>query len=1309
VAQTIITPGFDRTEIATYPDIQDAALAILAARAGYELDDVEHTLIDRLGGPRRYTMRNRLRRWLNNVPIHDPIERRQALLVQVILLGLSGVLLFAALLTLVAFPFTTGAIAAANLRNSVSNFRSVLFVLAPLVLLRRGYFRIAVVILMVELFLLAFNTFYLMGLEAGWIGALEIALPISLAALALGRRWLLVVYAASIAGVAVTAFARYPLVGLPQNAPSAIIAFALIAGLLALFLDRFGTTFRESLAALRESEEQTRSIVETALDAIITIDAQSLITGWNSQAEMTFGWSHQEVIGQPISTTIIPPRYREAHTRGLKHFLATGEGPVLNKRIELTALRQNGQEFPVELAISPVRFGAMVTFSAFIRDVTERKRAEAALRESEEHYRLLFDSNPLPMWVYDTETLQFLAVNDATIAHYGYRRDEFLSMTIQDIRPPEELPRLVANLATPHQPQERSDSWKHRKNDGTLIDVEIISHTIVFAGRAARMVLANDITERKQAEMQLLATTKRLRVLADASRAFAEVGAEYQALLDQVARTTATLLGEGCNIRLLSDDGVWLQLVALYDGDADKLELTRIVLGEAPLRVDEPSLATRSFQSRQPLLIPVVDREQVRAATKPEYRLLVDRLGLRSMIVVPMRGQGRAIGVLILYRRLPEQPPFDEDDLNLAQDLADRAALAIGNARLFQQVQNELAERVKAEEALRLLNTELEQRVAERTAQVARANDELTRANIGLEDEIVERKQLEAQIRQNEARARSLAELSQTLAEAGLESQSLFETIARRITELVGDSCTVGLLSEDGQWLEAVASYHPDPEGLAFIQALMASTRSPVGQDLVGQVVQTGQPLLLPIVPPETVRARMKPEFWPYLERFGMASVLIVPLRARGHIRGVVRVARDQPGRPYTADDQLFLQDLADRAGLAIENTRLYREARQAREAADRANLAKSEFLSRMSHELRTPLNAILGFAQLLDMERLGGRQADNVQQILRAGKHLLQLINEVLDITRIETGNLPLSPEPVLVSEVVGETLDLVESLAARWAVQILTAALPHQYVQADRQRLKQVLLNLLTNAIKYNNAGGQVTVDCAAAPAQRLRIRVRDTGPGIPAEKLARLFTPFDRLGAEQSEVEGTGLGLALSRRLAEAMGGGLGVESTLGEGSVFWVELPLVESPVERMNRSGPLTLAPDAASGTPRTVLYVEDNLSNLQLIEQVLSYRPAIRLLTAMQGGISLDLAREHHPDVILLDLNLPDIPGIDVLRTLQADPQTRDIRVVVVSADATPGQIERLLAAGARAYLTKPLDVPQFLKVVDELLTDAMP
>jgi CheY-like chemotaxis protein/anti-sigma regulatory factor (Ser/Thr protein kinase) len=372
-------------------------------------------------------------------------------------------------------------------------------------------------------------------------------------------------------------------------------------------------------------------------------------------------------------------------------------------------------------------------------------------------------------------------------------------------------------------------------------------------------------------------------------------------------------------------------------------------------------------------------------------------------------------------------------------------------------------------------------------------------------------------------------------------------------------------------------------------------------------------------------------------------------------------------------------------------------------QSLERASQYKSEFLSRMSHELRTPLNSILGFGQLLELDALSPEQRESVTHILKGGRHLLELINEVLDISRIETGRLHLSPEPIQVGELLQESLDLIRPLADQRGIKIASEfSREERYVRADRQRLKQVVLNLLSNAIKYNRDGGSVRMICRETPGGGLQIRVTDTGPGIPPALQARLFTPFDRLGAEQQGIEGTGLGLVLSRRLVEAMGGGLGVDSALGEGSTFWVELPLVDPPRAVPEPRPPEGRAP--APGATGTILYIEDNLANLRLIERVLARRPGITLLSAMQGRLGLALAREHRPGLVLLDLQLPDVPGHEVLRHLRGDPRTRHIPVVVLSADATPGQTERILAAGARAYLTKPLDVKALLGMLDEAL-----
>jgi PAS domain S-box-containing protein len=384
-------------------------------------------------------------------------------------------------------------------------------------------------------------------------------------------------------------------------------------------------------------------------------------------------------------------------------------------------------------------------------------------------------------------------------------------------------------------------------------------------------------------------------------------------------------------------------------------------------------------------------------------------------------------------------------------------------------------------------------------------------------------------------------------------------------------------------------------------------------------------------------------------------------------------------------------------------------EAQRARDEAERANVAKSEFLSRMSHELRTPLNSILGFAQLLQGAELAPRSQKGVQHILTAGEHLLTLINEVLDIARIESGRQQLSIEPVRLSTVLQEALGLVRPLAAARGIRLAEAYDPASdgYVRADRQRLVQVLLNLLSNAVKYNRPGGQVLLSSGLDEEnpRRVCVWVEDTGTGIDGERRHELFVPFARLGAERTEVEGTGLGLALSRRLVEAMGGALTLERSTPGGSTFRVELASADDPVDAAAVLAATSEFAVPQFGATATILYIEDNLANLSLIEQILEARPEWRLVPALQGRLGIDLAREHMPDVVLLDLHLPDIPGEEVLRELRAAPGTAQTPIIVISADATPKTVERLLAAGANGYLTKPLKVRHFLRTLDDLVS----
>ena len=716
--------------------------------------------------------------------------------------------------------------------------------------------------------------------------------------------------------------------------------------------------------------------------------------------------------------------------------------------------------------------------------MAERLNTAEALRESEETFRLLFSHNPLPMWVYDVTTLYFLEVNSAAIGHYGYSRDEFLSMRLDDIRPQEEVPRLkgvVATMATsPQETRKHAGTWRHRLKDGRDIDVEIHSHTMSFAGRRAALVVANDVTELKRTQASLAESTERLTILHDIDRAL-------------IAGETPVKIAEAALRRLRDLLGVPRAIVNIFDfaaGEAEWLAAAgrrRIRLGPGvrfslELMGDVEALRRGELQ--------VIDVTSLPGG--PEAAALLAG-GVREYMIVPMIAGGELIGGLS-FGGTPGQ--FPREQVSIAQEVATQLAIAIAQTRLDERVKQHAVE--------------LEQQVGERTHELSTANE-------------------------------------------------------------------------------------------------------------------------------------------------------------------------------------LLQREIAERRRAEIE--------------ADRANQAKSEFLSRMSHELRTPMNAVLGFAQLLEIGSLTGGQRDNVEHILRGGRHLLGLIDEVLDISRIEAGHLSVSLEPVLLSEVIRETSELIQPVAATWKVQVdgETSEAGDRYVLADRHRLKQVLLNFLSNAVKFNRSDGTVKVSVKEVPGDRLRVNITDTGPGISPRLIERLFTPFDRLGAETRGVEGTGLGLALSKRLVEVMGGAIGVDSVVGQGSTFWVELPRAECP---MAQTVPPAIIPDEALFTRGVVLYIEDNLSNLRLVERLLEHRPEVKLLSAMQGGLGLELAREHRPGLILLDLQLPDIPGAEVLQRLQHDPRTRQIPVVVISADATPGQIKRLRAHGAREFLTKPLDVKRLLVLLDEVLNE---
>jgi len=387
-------------------------------------------------------------------------------------------------------------------------------------------------------------------------------------------------------------------------------------------------------------------------------------------------------------------------------------------------------------------------------------------------------------------------------------------------------------------------------------------------------------------------------------------------------------------------------------------------------------------------------------------------------------------------------------------------------------------------------------------------------------------------------------------------------------------------------------------------------------------------------------------------------------------------------------------------------------ELESAKAVAEKANLSKSEFLSSMSHELRSPLNAILGFAQLLETGSPlpTDTQKASIEQIVKAGWYLLGLINEILDLALIESGKLALSLEPISLVEVMHECQAMIEPQAQKNGIHMSFPQLPISYfVTADRTRVKQVLINLLSNAIKYNRPQGAAEVKCSLSAGKRIRISVHDTGEGLSPEKIAQLFQPFNRLGQEASAEEGTGIGLVVSKRLVEMMGGEIVVESTVGVGSTFWFELNLAAEPQPVVEPAEPL--APLQAhvqhGAAPRTLLYVEDNQANLKLVEELIARRPDMRLLSAGDGRSGIEMARTHLPDVILMDIKLPGMSGIQALKILREDPVTARIPVLAISAYAMPHDIKKGLEAGFLHYLTKPVKLEEFMDALDVALERA--
>ncbi|HET7035140.1 MAG TPA: ATP-binding protein [Thermomicrobiaceae bacterium] len=682
--------------------------------------------------------------------------------------------------------------------------------------------------------------------------------------------------------------------------------------------------------------------------------------------------------------------------------------------------------------------------------------------------------------------------NPATRELLGYAPEELAGRSLFALIDPDDLPligqRFAEILTRPGATM--SAEFRVRHPDGDVRWLEGTG-TNLLAVPAVQAIVANvrDITRRKRAEASL-------HYLSSASTLLG-ASLDYHQTLEQVARLTVPFLADWCTVHVRLPDGR-LERVAAAHVDPVKQELLRRLPGD-PWLAQAANPIRRVVQTGTGYLTVEVRPEHLtRSAQDAAHQALFDALGPRSVIVVPLIAREQTLGALVCVYAESERR-YSETDLELLQDLAGRAAVAVDNAHLHHE-------------------SELERR-----------------------------------------RVDSLSEATARFAEMGLDLTALLQLVTEQAARMIGDGCMIRLLTEDGRLVAPAASYHPNAEALALARELMADADATRADDPSGmvRVVRTGEPLLLSLVDPELDRSVIRPEYWPYLERYPVHSLLIVPLRLRDHLLGTVTIWRDQNSQPLTIDDQTLLTQLADRAALAIDNARLYQAAQQALRYRD-------EFLSIASHELKTPLTTLKGYAQLL--RRVLERQPEDAARLTRVVDELQQqmerfelLVTDLLDVSRIEQGHLELRPEPVELSE-------LARRVLARFAQEGLVPSghrlaldVPEPIVgRWDAERLDQVLTNLISNAVKYSPGGGEVRVSLRERDGQA-EVTVTDQGIGIPEQELSELFKPFMR-GAAARLFPGTGLGLYISRNLVELHGGTIEAASRLGQGSRFTVRLPL-----------------------------------------------------------------------------------------------------------------------------------------------------
>lgn len=1054
------------------------------------------------------------------------------------------------------------------------------------------------------------------------------------------------------------------------------------------------TTRAEKEIARRKGEILYHSILTASPDVITITDLEGKIVFSSDRAMQMFGSDTAETFDGHHLLEYIDP---SDHARAMAEI-----GKMLSGNIsgaaEYTALRTDGTKFDVEVNGEFIRneLGQPVQMIFVTRDITARKQTELELRKSEEKYKALFHDSPNGFLIIRDGI--FTDCNRASEMLIGGTRSDIVGKTPDSISP-EFQPNgkrsadyAVEMLNEAFQNGSNSFEWMHKKMDGTEFLAQINLAHIMYEGAPALFVSWKDITAMMEAENRLKKSEEKYRTIFETIRdVYYEVSpdgmilevspsvkifskGQYKredligkSLIDLYAnpddRTKFfNILSEtgyvsDYELDLLNRDGTIIPVAFssgfVYDEKGTPLKIAGSMrdVSERKSALDElRKFSTISAKANYGIAIAALDGLLIYSnecfASMHGYS--VDEITGKNLSI--LHSEQQIIRVMETIDMLKKNGEFQAEEVwrtrkdGTAFPSLMNAIVVFdkGIPQYMSATAIDITEIKEKEKEIHDLNATLEQKIMERTAELAETNKNLIR-------EIEERQLVE------EALNTKTTELEQFFSVA-LDLLCIADTSGNFLKVNKAWEIILGYKAADLEHRQFLEFVHPDD-----LQATL---------DAMARLDEQ-HPVL-----DFTNRYRSSDGSYRFIEWHS------VPV---GHL--IYAAARDVTERIMNEE-----------------------ELRKARREADQANLAKSEFLSHMSHELRTPMNSILGFAQLLDRGVLTQGQRKGVSHILHSGKHLLELINEVLDISRIESGRISLSPEPVQLSGVFNEMIDIVQPLASERKVTLQVIRTPELncFIRSDRQRLKQILLNLINNAVKYNREGGEVLIKAQPTTphtdgSRMIRISITDTGYGISEKDLPKLFTPFERIGAEKTQTEGTGLGLAVVKKLTEVMGGNIGVESIQDEGSNFWIEFREVENQQEQLERNGLLLRSEQSANQWGGTVLYVEDNKPNIDLVEEILNTtRPGIKLITTIYGRQATGLANEFKPDLILLDLNLPDIHGSEVLRILKADPRVASIPVVIITADIMRNQIEKLKQTGAADYLAKPLDIDDFLKMIDQ-------